>query len=237
LAQTRLLAPLLYPGAIYCAGANYSDHAAEMNARQGRPPDPDPHTLGLKAWHFIKASRAVTHPNATVALPRASKAVDWEAELAAVIGRAAKDVPQRTALDHVAGYLRANDLSARPRHARTAAAGQPVLNPWPPEITTESTQSAGRRHSDSGAARPQKPPYRHAQRLAEKCPTARNRRRGGAGEARTSAQARPHSCFVARRAPSAIASNLAQQIDGWPTRVPSPQSVPASTFSRPTRLA
>ena len=58
LSTVKLLAPLLYPGAIYCAGANYRDHAAEMNARQGRPPDPDPHTLGLKAWHFIKASRS-----------------------------------------------------------------------------------------------------------------------------------------------------------------------------------
>jgi 2-keto-4-pentenoate hydratase/2-oxohepta-3-ene-1,7-dioic acid hydratase in catechol pathway len=113
LAQTRLLAPLLYPGAIYCAGANYQDHAAEMNARQGRPPDPDPHTLGLKAWHFIKASRSVTHPDATVVLPRASKSVDWEIELAAVIGRAAKDVPEADALRYVAGYTIGNDLSAR----------------------------------------------------------------------------------------------------------------------------
>lgn len=86
LSTVKLLAPLLYPGAIYCAGANYRDHAAEMNARQGRPPEPDPHTLGLKAWHFIKASRSVTHPHATVSLPRASKSVDWEVELAAVIG-------------------------------------------------------------------------------------------------------------------------------------------------------
>jgi 2-keto-4-pentenoate hydratase/2-oxohepta-3-ene-1,7-dioic acid hydratase in catechol pathway len=113
LTQTKLLAPLLYPGAIYCAGANYQDHAAEMNARQGRPPDPDPHTLGLKAWHFIKASRSVTHPDATVTLPRASKSVDWEVELAAVIGRPAKDVAESRALDYVTGYLIANDLSAR----------------------------------------------------------------------------------------------------------------------------
>jgi 2-keto-4-pentenoate hydratase/2-oxohepta-3-ene-1,7-dioic acid hydratase in catechol pathway len=127
LAQTRLLAPLLYPGAIYCAGANYSDHAAEMNARLGRPPDPDPHTLGLKAWHFIKASRAVTHPDTTVVLPRASKAVDWEVELAAVIGRPAKDVPEATALNYVAGYLCANDLSARDLGTREPL---PVGNPF-----------------------------------------------------------------------------------------------------------
>jgi 2-keto-4-pentenoate hydratase/2-oxohepta-3-ene-1,7-dioic acid hydratase in catechol pathway len=131
LAQTTLLAPLLYPGAIYCAGANYSDHAAEMNARQGRPPDPDPHTLGLKAWHFIKASRSVTDPDATVTLPRASKAVDWEVELAAVIGRAAKDVPEADALDYVAGYLIGNDLSARDLGSREGLAlGNPFRTDW-----------------------------------------------------------------------------------------------------------
>jgi 2-keto-4-pentenoate hydratase/2-oxohepta-3-ene-1,7-dioic acid hydratase in catechol pathway len=127
LAQVKLLAPLLYPGAIYCAGANYRDHAAEMNARQGRPPDPDPHTLGLKAWHFIKASRSVTHPDATVTLPRASKSVDWEVELAAVIGRAAKDVPEARALQYVAGYTIGNDLSARDLGFREAL---PPANPF-----------------------------------------------------------------------------------------------------------
>src|SRR5262249_49068776 len=45
-ARAKLLAPVLWPSAIYCAGANYADHAAEMNARHGKPPDPDPHTLG-----------------------------------------------------------------------------------------------------------------------------------------------------------------------------------------------
>src|SRR5579884_1580830 len=49
--------------------------------------------------------------------------------------------------------------------------------------------------------------------------------------------ARPHRTLLARRAPSTKESNLAQQIDGWPTRVPRPQSVPARTFSRPTRRA
>jgi 2-keto-4-pentenoate hydratase/2-oxohepta-3-ene-1,7-dioic acid hydratase in catechol pathway len=64
---------------------------------------------------------------AAVTLPRASKAVDWEAELAAVIGRTAKDVPQRTALDHVAGYLCANDLSARDLGTREPL---PLDNPF-----------------------------------------------------------------------------------------------------------
>ena len=63
---TKLLAPILWPSAIYCAGANYADHAAEMNARHGKPPDPDPHTLGLQSWHFIKSSRSLANPGQTL---------------------------------------------------------------------------------------------------------------------------------------------------------------------------
>ena len=66
LAKTKLLAPLRFPSAIYCAGANYGDHAAEMAAKEGNPPPPDPHTLGHKAWHFLKAAGAITDPGATV---------------------------------------------------------------------------------------------------------------------------------------------------------------------------
>jgi 2-keto-4-pentenoate hydratase/2-oxohepta-3-ene-1,7-dioic acid hydratase in catechol pathway len=111
--DARLLAPIPVPGTIFCAGANYADHAAEMARRRGEPPPPDPHTLGLRSWHFIKASRCVVGPDAAIPLPRASNKVDWEAELAVVIGRKAKDVPEAEALDCVAGYTIANDLSAR----------------------------------------------------------------------------------------------------------------------------
>ncbi len=113
LAQAKLLAPVLWPWTIYCAGANYSDHVKEMADAQGIKPEPDPHTLGLKPWHFIKTSRTVVGPDATVQLPAASKMVDWEAELGAVIGKTAKNVPLEKALDYVAGYTVANDLSAR----------------------------------------------------------------------------------------------------------------------------
>ncbi len=112
-AKAKLLAPVLWPSAIYCAGANYSDHMLEMANLQGIPPAPDPHEVGLKPWHFIKASRSVTGPNTTVKLPSSSKAIDWEAELGAVIGRTAKNVPLAKALDYVAGYTVANELSAR----------------------------------------------------------------------------------------------------------------------------
>jgi 2-keto-4-pentenoate hydratase/2-oxohepta-3-ene-1,7-dioic acid hydratase in catechol pathway len=114
LARARLLAPVLYPGAIFCAGANYRDHMLEMARAQNVPPQPDPHELGLKPWHFVKTSRAsVVGPGARVALPPYSQMVDWEVELAAVIGRPARNVTVDRALDHVAGYTIANDLSAR----------------------------------------------------------------------------------------------------------------------------
>lgn len=113
LAGAKLRAPVLWPSSIYCAGANYSDHMLEMARLQKMEPEPEPHSVGLKPWHFLKAARTVADPDSTVALPRDSKAVDWEAELAAVIGRPAKDVPLDKALDYVAGYTCANDLSAR----------------------------------------------------------------------------------------------------------------------------
>lgn len=80
---------------------------------QNIPPDPDPHALGLKPWHFLKASGSIAGPNAEIALPPHSTRVDWEAELVVVIGRTAKNVPANRALEFVAGYTIANDLSAR----------------------------------------------------------------------------------------------------------------------------
>ncbi len=114
LARTRLLAPILYPGAIFCAGANYRDHAQEMARVQGIPIEKDQRELGLAPWHFIKTSRAsVVGPGARVQQPAYSQMVDWEVELAAVIGRPATNVAAEQALGHVAGYTIANDLSAR----------------------------------------------------------------------------------------------------------------------------
>jgi 2-keto-4-pentenoate hydratase/2-oxohepta-3-ene-1,7-dioic acid hydratase in catechol pathway len=118
--RTKFLAPVQFPSAIYCAGANYADHAAEMAAREGRPAPPDPHTLGLKAWHFLKASRAVTDPGVPVKISDYAKQMDWEIELVAVIGKVAKKVPLAKALSYVAGYTIGNDLSARDRGRRAS---------------------------------------------------------------------------------------------------------------------
>jgi len=114
LARAKLLAPVLYPGNIYCAGANYTDHMAEMARAQGKEPGPTMKDLGEKPWHFVKTSKSsVVGPGAKVKLPAYSQKVDWEVELAAVIGRRAKDVPADKALACVAGWTIANDLSAR----------------------------------------------------------------------------------------------------------------------------
>jgi len=113
LKTVSLLAPIPDPGAIFCAGANYADHVLEMAKAQNIAPEPDPHSVGLKAWHFIKTIGCIAAPGEDVELPRRSSKVDWEAELAVVIGRTAKDIPVERALDYVAGYTIANDLSAR----------------------------------------------------------------------------------------------------------------------------
>ena len=128
LAKTKLLAPILYPGNIYCAGANYKDHVAEMDRAQGREPGPTMKDRGEKPWHFVKTSKSsVVGPGAKVKLPAFSKAVDWEVELAAVIGKRAKDVSVDKALDSVAGYTIANDLSARDVMRRE---GNPPTSPF-----------------------------------------------------------------------------------------------------------
>jgi 2-keto-4-pentenoate hydratase/2-oxohepta-3-ene-1,7-dioic acid hydratase in catechol pathway len=113
LAKAKLLAPVPSPGAVFCAGANYTDHVAEMLRAQGKEPGPTMKDLGEKPWHFVKTSSSVVGPGTVVKLPAYSKAVDWEVELVAVIGRTAKDVPVEEALDYVAGYTIADDLSAR----------------------------------------------------------------------------------------------------------------------------
>jgi len=125
--RTKFLAPVQYPSAIFCAGANYADHAAEMAAREGRPPPPDPHTQGLKAWHFLKATRTLTDPGAPVKISDYAKQMDWEIELVAVIGKVAKRVPLAKALSYVAGYTIGNDLSARDRGRRP---GVPDASPF-----------------------------------------------------------------------------------------------------------
>jgi len=102
LADIRLLAPVPRPGKLICIGLNYRDHAAESNLAVPSSP-----------VTFSKYATAVTHPAAPVYLPAVTQQVDYEAELAFVIGRRAKRIPRERAYDHVLGYTNVNDVSAR----------------------------------------------------------------------------------------------------------------------------
>ena len=98
-------------GKFLCIGLNYSDHAAE--AGMAVPEHP---------ILFMKANSAIVGPNDTVVLPRHSQHSDWEVELGVVIGKRCKYVGVDTALDYVAGYCIANDVSER--HFQTKLTGQ-----------------------------------------------------------------------------------------------------------------
>jgi 2-keto-4-pentenoate hydratase/2-oxohepta-3-ene-1,7-dioic acid hydratase in catechol pathway len=114
LSSVSLLPPVLYPGTIFCAGANYRDHVREMSRALNLPEEPDPHQLGLKPWHFIKPSApCVRGTHTRIALPAYSRRVDWEAEIALVIGKPCRNAAESEALEHVAGLTIVNDLSAR----------------------------------------------------------------------------------------------------------------------------
>jgi 2-keto-4-pentenoate hydratase/2-oxohepta-3-ene-1,7-dioic acid hydratase in catechol pathway len=114
LAEAELAPPVLWPGAIYAAGANYVDHVQEMSRAHGLGDESTLKEQGEQPWYCMKAGRScVVGPGAKVVLPAFTEALDWELELAAVIGRAATRVSVDKALDCVAGYTVANDLSAR----------------------------------------------------------------------------------------------------------------------------
>jgi 2-keto-4-pentenoate hydratase/2-oxohepta-3-ene-1,7-dioic acid hydratase in catechol pathway len=103
----RRLAPTLYPGKVLCAGANYFDHLAEMGMPGAKKEE-------QRLFFFMKPARnAVVGEGDTVHIPIGTKAFDWEIELAAIIGRRARNVSVENALEHVAGYTVAIDFSAR----------------------------------------------------------------------------------------------------------------------------
>ncbi|NPC55907.1 fumarylacetoacetate hydrolase family protein [Caenimonas soli] len=118
--QVQLLPPVPSPGAVFCSGGNYTDHVEEMRALSKLPAELTiADVCGDSPWHFVKTSRgSVVGPGSSVANPGDSKMLDWELELVAVIGKPARAVPVDRALEHVAGYMIANDLSARDRAVR-----------------------------------------------------------------------------------------------------------------------
>ena len=99
----RIGAPITQPGAIVCIGMNYAAHAAESGSEPPSVP-----------VIFFKAPNTIAGPNDTVTIPRNSTKTDWEVELGVVIGKRASylDSPDQS-LEHVAGFVVANDLSER----------------------------------------------------------------------------------------------------------------------------
>jgi 2-keto-4-pentenoate hydratase/2-oxohepta-3-ene-1,7-dioic acid hydratase in catechol pathway len=97
----KLLAPLI-PTDILCIGLNYRDHAKESNSQVPENP-----------MLFIKSSNTLNNPFDPIPVPKLSDMIDYEGELAVVIGKTARHVSRERALDYVLGYTCANDVSAR----------------------------------------------------------------------------------------------------------------------------
>jgi 2-keto-4-pentenoate hydratase/2-oxohepta-3-ene-1,7-dioic acid hydratase in catechol pathway len=129
LADVKLRAPILSPGELFCAGANYWDHLNEMADIAERTTGKRPSmTKGAEPWFFLKNARSgVIGANTDVGLPAFSKQVDWEAELAVIIGRETRNISEERALEAVAGYTILNDLSARDLMKRE---GTPFIYDW-----------------------------------------------------------------------------------------------------------
>lgn len=97
---------------VYCAGANYVDHIAEMGV----------HDIGAP-FHFVSPPGVLNAPGRAVERPVGVEKLDWEIELAVLIGRSARRVSAERALEYVAGYAVANDVSARDDRMRHAIFG------------------------------------------------------------------------------------------------------------------
>lgn len=127
LAEVKLHAPVPFSGTVYCAGANYRDHIAEMaRMRASVVTEED-----RQPWHFIKPTRACLAGPGSIQRPEDCRQLDWEAELAVVIGREASLVGVDDALSYVACYTVSNDLSARDLFRRPSrSAGSPFHFDW-----------------------------------------------------------------------------------------------------------
>jgi 2-keto-4-pentenoate hydratase/2-oxohepta-3-ene-1,7-dioic acid hydratase in catechol pathway len=106
--DVRLLPPVPAPPKILCVGRNYAEHAREGG---GEPP-----TIPI---YFGRFPHSLLGPGEPYVLPAVSEQVDYEGELAAVIGRRGRDIPESRALEYVAGYTVFNDISIRDFQRRT----------------------------------------------------------------------------------------------------------------------
>lgn len=101
--------PISDPDKIVCLGLNYREHAAEASLEEPEAP-----------MLFAKYRNSLIGPDNPIIIPRASEKVDYEGELAVVIGRQCKEVSEEEALDYVSGYMALNDVSARDLQLKTS---------------------------------------------------------------------------------------------------------------------
>ena len=129
--------PIERPGKIVCVGLNYRAHAEEQGAQ-----------LPERPMLFAKWPTALAGPGDPIVLPPITSQVDYEGELAVVIGRLARDVPRERALEAVFGYTCANDVTARDQQQAdgqwTRAKGYDSFCPLGPWIETDLDPAAAR---------------------------------------------------------------------------------------------
>ena len=127
--QVTFLPPVVKPGKVIALGRNYAAHAKEGGAQPPKYP-----------MLFHKTATSLLGAGGTIVIPPVTKRVDYEAELAVIIGRTCKQVSEEEALDYVAGYAAANDVSARDLQRRTSqfSAGKMVdtFGPLGPALVT-----------------------------------------------------------------------------------------------------
>jgi 2-keto-4-pentenoate hydratase/2-oxohepta-3-ene-1,7-dioic acid hydratase in catechol pathway len=139
--SVRLLAPVIPRSKVVCVGKNYADHAKEMG---GEPPK--------EPIIFIKPNTSVIGPGDTIVWPRVAPTIDYEAELAIVIGRLCKDVPRERVKDVIFGYTIANDVTCREIQKSdgqwTRAKGFDTFCPIGPWIETDFVPGTQRIYSE-----------------------------------------------------------------------------------------
>jgi 2,4-diketo-3-deoxy-L-fuconate hydrolase len=126
LTSLRVLSPVGRPGKMFYAAQNFQEHVDEM-LRAGMSPASGPRFTGEKSttqpYLFLKAPSTLCGAFDDIAIPTGLKKIDWEAEIALAIGKRGKRIKAERALDHVAGFMTTNDVSARDLQIRADRPG------------------------------------------------------------------------------------------------------------------
>lgn len=136
IAEVKLLSPVARPSKLSCAPTNYRAHIEEMQAAAavaGSQIVANQSPKILEAGMFLKSTSSLVGPSEGISLRFPDRRSDHEVELVMVIGKAGSDIPQATALEHVAGYCLGIDVSVRGREDRSfrkSVDGYSVAGPW-----------------------------------------------------------------------------------------------------------